>query len=50
MIQKQKMSKKDRRKMDLKSRNLWTRNPVTRVKESAKNYNRSAKKRACRDY
>ena len=36
-----KASKRKRKEQNLKSRNTWTRKPVTRVQENAKAYSRS---------
>ena len=41
MIPRDKMSRKARRQLDLEKRNVWTMNPVTRVRESGKVYNRN---------
>lgn len=42
----EKMSKKEKRKMDAKKRNTWgALNPVTRKPENSKAYNRSDMKR-----
>ncbi len=43
MISQKKMSKKAQREMARQKRNLWPMNPVTRVKESGKAYNRKRK-------
>lgn len=47
----EKLSKKEKRKADAAKRNTWGElNPVTRVPENSKAYNRSKAKRACREY
>lgn len=40
MIPREKMSRKARREMDAGKRNVWTVNPVTRIRESGKVYDR----------
>ena len=40
LVPRNKMSKKDRRSLDMTKRTVWTMNPVTRVRESGKLYNR----------
>ena len=40
MTPKDKMSRKARKEMNAEKRNLWTMNPVTRIRESGKIYNR----------
>lgn len=44
-IPKEKRSKKEQKAMNAAQRNLWNINPVTRIKESAKKYNRNKTKR-----
>ena len=39
-----KLSRKARRSLDLEKRRTWEINPVTRVRESGKHYNRNAAK------
>lgn len=41
MIPRDKMSKKARRALDREQRNFWNVNPVTRVRESVKWYDRN---------
>lgn len=48
-IPKEKRSKKEQKAMNAAQRNFWTRNPVTRIKESAKKYNRNEEKRKARE-
>ncbi len=43
-IPKEKRSKKEQKAMNAAQRNFWTRNPVTRIKESAKRYDRNKAK------
>jgi hypothetical protein len=40
IVSRNKMSGKARKVLDREKRNLWTLNPVTRVRESGKVYNR----------
>jgi len=40
MVPRNKMSKKARKTLDNEKRNVWTMNPVTRVRESGKVYSR----------
>ena len=40
MIPRDKMSRKTRKEMDAAKRNVWPMNPVTRVRESGKIYDR----------
>ena len=40
MVPRTKMSRKARKALDLEKRNVWTMNPVTRVRESGKVYDR----------
>ncbi|MCR5566402.1 MAG: hypothetical protein K6F61_06090 [Clostridiales bacterium] len=40
MVSREKMSKKDRRALDLTKRNIWSMNPATQVRESGKLYER----------
>ena len=40
IVSRNKMSGKARKELDREKRNLWTLNPVTRVRESGKVYNR----------
>ena len=40
----EKMSKSQKRKRDLQGRTLWTRSPVTRIKNNDKIYNRRKEK------
>lgn len=40
LVSREKLSKKARKEEDRKKREFWTMNPVTRVKESKKIYNR----------
>ena len=47
-IPKEKRSKKEQKKMNAAQRNVWTRNPVTRIKESIKRYNRQKAKNEAR--
>ena len=44
MVPLDKMSKKARKALAQEKRNLWTMNPVTRVRESGKAYNRKSAK------
>ena len=44
MVSRDKMSKKARKALDQEKRNLWMMNPVTRVRESGKAYNRKSAK------
>lgn len=39
-----KMNKKEQRKIDLSHRNVWNINPISKVKESKKIYNRKKMK------
>lgn len=48
-IPKEKRSKKEQKAMNAAQRNVWSRNPVTRIKESAKKYNRNKVKRETKD-
>ena len=48
-IPKEKRSKKEQKAMNAAQRNLWNINPVTRIKESAKKYNRNKVKRETKD-
>lgn len=41
MVPRDKMTRKARRALDLEKRNVWTMNPVTRVRESGKVYDRN---------
>lgn len=43
MISREKLGKKARKELDAQRRNLWSTNPVTRVVESKKIYNRKRK-------
>ena len=47
-IPKEKRSKKEQKKMNAAKRNVWTRNPVTKIKESIKRYNRQKAKNEAR--
>ena len=49
MIPQDKMSKKARKALAQEKRNVWTVNPVTRVRESGKAYNRKGAKTAMMD-
>ena len=40
MVSREKMSRKNRRILDLERRSAWERNPVTRIRESGRLYNR----------
>ena len=40
MVPRDKMSGKNRRALDRMKRNVWDRNPVTRIRESGRLYNR----------
>ena len=40
MVSRDKMSKRDRRALNLERRTVWAMNPVTRVRESGKWYDR----------
>ena len=44
MVPRDKMSKKARRALAQEKRNTWTMNPVTRIQESGKAYNRKSAK------
>lgn len=48
MVPREKMSRKARKELDRKKRNTWTVNPVTRVRESGKAYDRN-RARQCPD-
>lgn len=48
-IPKEKRSKKEQKAMNALQRNVWTRNPATRIKESIKQYNRNKTKRETRE-
>lgn len=48
-IPKEKRSKKEQKKMNALQRNVWSRNPATRIKESIKQYNRNKTKRETRE-
>lgn len=48
-IPKEKRSKKEQKAMNDAQRNVWTRNPATRIKESAKKYDRNKAKREERE-
>ena len=43
-IPKEKRSKKEQKAMNAAKRNMWTRNPATRIKESIKRYDRNKAK------
>ncbi len=43
MVSRDKMSEKNRRVLDRMKRNVWERNPATRIRESGKLYNRHGK-------
>lgn len=47
-IPKEKRSKKEQKKLNARSRVLWTRNPTTRIKESGKRYDRNKMKHSAR--
>ena len=40
MISKEKMNKKERKRLEAEARNLWRVKPITKVKESKKKYKR----------
>ena len=48
-IPKEKRSKKEQKAMNDAQRNFWSRNPVTRIKDSAKKYDRNKVKREIKD-
>ena len=48
-IPKEKRSKKEQKAMNAAKRNVWSRNPATRIKESIKVYNRNKTKRETRE-
>lgn len=41
LVSRDKMSKRDRRALDQVKRSVWNMNPVTRVRESGKKYDRN---------
>ena len=49
MVPRDKMSRKNRRILDLAKRSVWERNPVSRVRESGKRYDRNRMKQAVYD-
>lgn len=49
-IPREKLSKKNRRKLDNRRRTTWSFSPITRKVENKKRYNRKQKAHECREY